>query len=223
VPESATRPLQYTSLRDQVLEVVRHAVVSGELRPGDIYSASALATRLGVSGSPVREAMLTLMHQGLMEPVRNRGFRVVPISEHDLDEVYEMRVLLEIPGTLKAAAHIDADGRDHLRETAVTIETAAEDGDIVRFLDADRQFHLDLLSHGNNKRLVDAVATLRDQTRLFGLEKLSESGVLVYSAREHRDILTAIDERDMANLEEILHTHLRHIRSDWAEGSPKAK
>ncbi|MER6873164.1 GntR family transcriptional regulator, partial [Amycolatopsis sp. NPDC000673] len=96
--------LQRTNLREQVLEVVRQAMVSGDLRPGDIYSAAALATRLGVSSSPVREALLTLVNQGLLEPVRNRGYRVVAMTERDLDEIYEMRLLLEVPATLSAAA-----------------------------------------------------------------------------------------------------------------------
>ncbi|MFC4084973.1 GntR family transcriptional regulator [Amycolatopsis samaneae] len=215
--EPAAGLLQHTSLRDQVLEHVRHALVSGEIRPGDIYSASALATRLRVSSSPVREAMLTLVNQGLLEPVRNRGFRVVPMSDRDLDEVYEMRVLLELPGTLKAAARITDADLDRLRALAGDIEDAAEAGDVVRFLDADRHFHLDLLACGGNGRLVDAVATLRDQTRLYGLENLAERGTLADSAREHREILAAIADRDSARLEELVHAHLRHIRADWAQ------
>ncbi|MFE0028198.1 GntR family transcriptional regulator [Amycolatopsis sp. NPDC059021] len=215
--EPATGLVQHTNLRDQVLELVRHALVSGEIRPGDIYSASALATRLRVSSSPVREAMLTLVNQGLMEPVRNRGFRVVPMSEQDLDEVYEMRLLLELPGTLNAAAKITGTDLDRLRALAADIEDAAEAGDVVRFLDADRHFHLDLLGCGGNKRLVTAVATLRDQTRLYGLENLAERGALADSAREHRDILAAIADRDTARLEELVRAHLRHIRADWAK------
>ena len=67
--------LRRVSLREQALDVVRQALVSGEIKPGDIYSAAALAERLGVSNSPVREAMLTLVHEGLLEAVPNRGFR----------------------------------------------------------------------------------------------------------------------------------------------------
>lgn len=123
--ESASQPLRHTNLRDQALEVIRQALVSGEIKPGEIYSAAALATRLGVSGSPVREAMLTLVNQGLMEPVRNRGYRVVPMSEHDLDEVYEMRLLLEVHGTLQAAGNMSKGDLARLESTVADMEAAA--------------------------------------------------------------------------------------------------
>ncbi|MFD0448742.1 GntR family transcriptional regulator [Streptomyces indonesiensis] len=175
-PDTLAGPLQRTNLREQVLALVRQALVSGEIRPGDIYSAAALATRLGVSSSPVREAMLTLVNEGLMEPVRNRGYRVIPMSEHDLDEVYTMRLLLEVPGTLQAAANAQPEDLTRLAVIADEIEKTAREGDVVGFLEADRRFHLGLLQLCGNRRLVTTVAAMRDQTRLYGLEALAERG-----------------------------------------------
>jgi DNA-binding GntR family transcriptional regulator len=217
LPETDVGLLRHTSLRDQALQVIRQALVSGEIKPGAIYSAAALAKRLGVSGSPVREAMLTLVHQGLMEPVRNRGYRVVPMSEQDLDEVYEMRLLLEVPGTLAAARKMGKDDLARLETTVADTEAAADQRDVLLFLEADRRFHLQLLSHCGNKRLVNAVATLRDQTRLYGLDVLAKSGSIVDFAREHRDILNAIAAGDVERLENIVRSHLHHIRSEWAD------
>ncbi|MEU0875603.1 FCD domain-containing protein [Nocardia brasiliensis] len=91
-------------------------------------------------------------------------------------------------------------------------------GAVAGFLEADRRFHLDLLAHGGNRRLVDSIATLRDQTRLYGLDKLAEGGRLIGAAVEHREILAAISSRDWAELERLMHTHLRHTRADWASG-----
>ncbi|MFK0244862.1 GntR family transcriptional regulator [Amycolatopsis azurea] len=216
--ENGAVRLQHTSLRDQVLEVVRQAMVSGEIRPGDIYSAAALATRLGVSSSPVREALLTLVNQGLMEPVRNRGYRVVAMEEQDLDEIYEMRRLLEVPGTLSAAAKAGPADLERLGDLAGEIERAARAGDVTSFLDADRRFHLALLSLAGNRRLLESIANLRDQTRLYGLEKLAESGRLTGAAGEHREILAAIAAQDWDALENLMHAHLRHTRADWAAG-----
>lgn len=211
--------LKRTSLRDQVLDLVRQSLVSGEIRPGDIYSAAALAGRLGVSSSPVREAMLTLVNEGLMEPVRNRGYRVVPMSEHDLDEVYAMRLLLEVPGTLRAAENAKPDDVAALRKVADDIVRAAQAADVVAFLDADRRFHLGLLRLCGNRRLVDTVLSLRDQTRLYGLDALAEHGLLDRSAHEHHDMLDAVAAGDAERLEETVRHHLRHTRSDWAQPS----
>jgi len=96
--------LQQTNLRDQALEVLKLRLISGDLAPGQIYSAASLATELGVSNSPVREAMLTLVNQGLMEAVRNRGFRVVPLSEKERRNIYDLRLLVEIPSMARLAS-----------------------------------------------------------------------------------------------------------------------
>ena len=89
--------LRADSLREKVTRALEAAVVAGELAPGVIYSAPVLAERFGVSATPVREAMLDLVGEGMVEPVRNRGFRVVEVSEADLDQISQIRLLLEVP------------------------------------------------------------------------------------------------------------------------------
>lgn len=208
--------LKQVSLRDQALTVVRQAIVSGEVGPGEIYSASALATRLGVSNSPVREAMLTLVHQGIVEPVRNRGFRVLPISDHDLDEIGEMRRMLEVPGTVALVDRASDADIEALRPLAGEIEEAARVGDVTGFLAVDRRFHLELLALGGNNRLVETVARLRDQTRLYGVSTLAVDGRLQDTAPEHFEILDALLARDAETVERVMARHLDHIRGEWA-------
>ncbi|GGX55096.1 hypothetical protein GCM10010341_90060 [Streptomyces noursei] len=84
-------------LRDQVAHALRAALISGELRPGEVYSAPVLAEDFGISATPVREAMLDLTREGLVEPVRNKGFRVTEVNERDLDQYSEIRTLIEVP------------------------------------------------------------------------------------------------------------------------------
>src|SRR6185312_16792620 len=85
------------SLRQQVTEALRGAVVSGVMEPGELYSAPNLAAMLGVSATPVREAMLDLAKEGLIEAVRNKGFRVIELTDAELDQLTELRSLLEVP------------------------------------------------------------------------------------------------------------------------------
>src|SRR5215813_5852962 len=85
------------NLREQVSEELRAALISGQLRPGVVYSAPTLGEMLGVSATPVREAMLDLVREGLVEVLRNKGFRVTELSDRQLDQFARVRLLLEVP------------------------------------------------------------------------------------------------------------------------------
>jgi DNA-binding GntR family transcriptional regulator len=215
---SNTPSLKRASLRDQALAVLREGMVSGELAPGEIYSVTALANQLGVSASPVREAMLTLVNQGLMEPIRNRGFRVLPIDDSDRREIFELRVLLEIPAMQNLAGNAAIKGEyDKYSAIAAEIVDAAREGDLIDYLDADRRFHMGLLANTTNERLLELVDGLRDQTRLFGLKELSDRGTLTASAEEHLPILDAIVAGDAEATRALMLKHLDHIKGDWSE------
>lgn len=213
-----TNRLQHSNLRDQALEVLKLRLVSGDLAPGEIYSAASLATELGVSNSPVREAMLALVNQGLMETVKNRGFRVIPLSKRELGNIYDLRVMIEIPAMVRLAErHQDvAEHAEEFTEIANDIVRYAEAGDIVNYLDADRNFHLKLLELLDNEHLVSIVANLRDQSRQYGLKSLSERGVLVKSAEEHEPILKAVLKGDKTLVTKLMGEHLEHVIGDWA-------
>jgi DNA-binding GntR family transcriptional regulator len=96
------------SLQDQVRRSLEAAMMAGELKPGELYSAPALGERFGVSATPVREAMLDLANDGFVVAERNRGFRVVEMSAVDLDEICPIRLLLEVPSTVQVAKIIAA-------------------------------------------------------------------------------------------------------------------
>lgn len=215
---SAQSVIVRSSLRDQVLVVLRQRLVSGHLKPGEIYSAQAVAAELGVSGSPVREAMLTLVNQGLMVPIRNRGFKTVEMSDKDRVDVFEMRLWLEVPAMTKLASQPDR-VRPHesaLREVSAKVVEAARVGDLVQFLDSDREFHLGLTELLESPLLTTTVGDLRDRTRLFGLDKLVEQGTLAASAEEHIHILNAIVGGSVEETERLMTAHIHHVVSDWA-------
>src|ERR1700683_2643301 len=98
-PPSHIIAISVGSLRDQGGRALEAAMVAGELRPGELYSAPALGERFGVSATPVREAMLDLARDGFVVAERNRGFRVVEMSDSDLDDILQIRLLLEVPIT----------------------------------------------------------------------------------------------------------------------------
>ncbi|WP_028059570.1 GntR family transcriptional regulator [Candidatus Solirubrobacter pratensis] len=210
------RQLTPTSLREQAQQVIRASILAGELESGQIYSSATLAERLGVSPTPVREAMLELANGGLVEPVRNRGFRILTPDEGDLDEISALRIMLEAPSMRTVVERAtDAQLRD-LRELVTRIEAAAADADVAGFLLADRAFHLGMLELTGNGRLVRLVAQLRDQTRIAGISELAREGNLMRSAAEHREILDALEARDADQAEALMRRHLIHTRGIWA-------
>ncbi|MEV5755054.1 GntR family transcriptional regulator [Actinoallomurus sp. NPDC052308] len=207
------------NVRDQIAQALRASLVAGEMRPGVIYSAPALAERFGVSPTPVREAMLDLVKEGLVTVVRNKGFRVTELSDRDLDDITEVRALIEVPTVGRVAA--SPGGVERLRPMAQAIVDAAERRDILAYIEADQTFHLELLALAGNAQLVEVVRELRHRSRLYGVPKLAERGELLPSAREHLTLLDVIARGDVEGAEKLMRHHLRHVRGIWA-GSAKA-
>ena len=186
--------------------------MAGELKPGELYSAPLLAERFGVSATPVREAMLTLAEDGFVVAERNRGFRVVEVSEADLDQIAQIRLMLEVPATVEVTKAISPEVVDELAAIADEIVAAAARGDLIDYLDSDRRFHVDLISQLRNDRLTELVDGLRLQTRLFGLDALLKTGRLVAAAEEHHQLLDAMRAKDRAVTKRLISSHIKHTR-----------
>lgn len=211
------------SLRHQVAHALRAALIAGEMRPGVLYSAPTLAASFGVSATPVREAMLDLAAEGLVEAERNKGFRVTELSDEDLDQITDLRTLIEVPTIGEIARLCEgtiAEGVEQLRATALELEEFAVLPDMIAYLEADRRFHLGLLTFSGNRHLVEMVGRLRARSRLYGLATLAEQGRLVASAREHQQILDLVLARDVPGSVALMHQHIAHVRGDWAQSRP---
>nr|WP_308401077.1 GntR family transcriptional regulator [Streptomyces sp. AC512_CC834] len=159
---SAARPpapgpralVQRSSVRGQILDALRTALVTGELRPGEVYSAPALGDRFGVSATPVREAMQQLALEGAVEVVPNRGFRVVERGDRELAELAEVRALIEVPVWLRLARTVPAERWARLRPLAEGTVRAASAGCPATYAEADRAFHRAVLALSGNEQLV---------------------------------------------------------------------
>lgn len=202
--------------RDQVGDALRAALIAGELKPGEVYSAPALAARFGVSATPVREAMLDLVREGLVDTMPNKGFRVTEVSERQLDEYMQIRKLIEIPVIVGLIRTADIGQFEALRPQADLIVQAAAKGDLIGYLEADNRLHLALLAMAGNEHLVAVVADLRKRSRLFGLQELAVAGRLEASAREHIALLDALIAGDEEAVRTCMEHHLSHVRTLWA-------
>jgi len=204
------RPVvQRASVRGQILDALRTALVAGELAPGEVYSAPALGERFGVSATPVREAMQQLALEGAVEVVPNRGFRVVERGARELAELAEIRALIEVPVMLRLAHTVSAGRWAELRPLAEATVRAASTGDRASYAEADRAFHRALFTLAGNGQLVRIADDLhrRAQWPLVGGPVSRGRADLVADAAEHTALLDALIAQDLVVVRSLVLEH----------------
>jgi DNA-binding GntR family transcriptional regulator len=207
---------QGASLRDTVETAVASAIISGQLEAGLVVSVPALAARFDVSATPVREAMLNLAKRGRVVPLRNKGFRVTEVDESLLEQLAQVRHLLEPEAMAELAAVFTPEMVKAGRRLADAIVTGAARRDLPVYLLADHDFHLGLLRHLGNPVLESIVSDLRQRTRLGGLTRLLQSDLLAASAAEHHELLDLLAAHDAAGARALMHRHIGHVVGWWA-------
>jgi len=204
------------SLREQVERMIAARIVSGETPPGEVLTVPTLAGDFGVSATPVREAMLNLARRGFLRPIRNRGFQVTEVSVDELNQLTDVRLLLEAPPMRRVAGAIDEALEKELRELAERIVAAGKGRRFEEYLEADTAFHLRILAVTGNQKLVDTVRELRQQTRLVGLVRLADSDTLVPTAQEHAELVDLLVAGDGEGAEALMRRHLGHVGGVWS-------
>ncbi|MEV7207867.1 MULTISPECIES: GntR family transcriptional regulator [unclassified Streptomyces] len=216
---STPRPrtlVQRSSVRGQVLDALRAALVTGELRPGEVYSAPVLGERLGVSATPVREAMQQLALEGAVEVVPNRGFRVVERGDRELAELAEVRALIEVPVWLRLARTVPAERWAELRPLAEATARAASSGCPATYAEADRAFHRAVLALAGNEELVRIAGDVhrRAQWPSAGSPAARGRADLVADAHEHTALLDALIAGDADAVRALVGQHFTGARQD---------
>ncbi|MEU0386188.1 GntR family transcriptional regulator [Streptomyces chartreusis] len=202
--------VQRSSVRGQIVDALRAALVAGDLRPGEVYSAPVLGERFGVSATPVREAMQQLALEGAVEVVPNRGFRVVERGARELAELAEVRALIEVPVMLRLARTVPAERWAELRPLAEATVRAASSGCRATYAESDRGFHRAVLSLSGNEQLVQIAEDLhrRAQWPLVGSGPgMRGRADLVADAHEHTALLDALIARDLDVVRALVGEH----------------
>ncbi|GAA2536673.1 MULTISPECIES: GntR family transcriptional regulator [Streptomyces] len=202
--------VQRSSVRGQILAALRTALVTGDLRPGEVYSAPVLAERFGVSATPVREAMQQLTLEGAVEVVPNRGFRVVERGARELAELAEVRALIEVPVMLRLARTVPAERWAELRPLAEATVRAASSGCRATYAESDRAFHSAVLALAGNEQLVRIAEDLhrRAQWPLVGaVPRTRGRAELVADAHEHTALLDALIAGDLDVVRSLVGEH----------------
>ena len=182
------------------------AIADGRLESGGRYSVAQLAEQLGVSRTPVREALLVLEREGRVRFERNKGVRVLETTAADVAEVFELRLLLEVPATARACGIVETEA---LQAELDAMGEAARAGDEAAFMDRDERFHELILLAAGNRRLAAIVAGLRDTVRGRGASTVGRSRSLDEIQAEHGAILDALIAGDADRAGAAMRYHLR--------------
>ncbi|MEU3608044.1 GntR family transcriptional regulator [Streptomyces sp. NPDC035033] len=193
-----------------VLEEVRAAITSGELRPGAPIRQDALAARLEVSRVPLREALKALEAEGLVVHHIHRGYFVAELSLADLEEIYRIRALLETEAVRRAMDVGPEDLTATLEEIQREVERAARAGDVTAMAEANRRFHFTLIDACGMPRLVRMITTLWDSTDAYRSLYYTDPGHRAQAVHEHRAVLSALREGDKAAAVHWLDDHRAH-------------
>lgn len=201
---------EYMPLREVVFLTLRRRILRGELKPGERLMEIALATRLGVSRTPVREAIRKLEHEGLVVMVPRKGAHVAEISRQQLNDVLEIRKSLDVLAIRKAAQQMTEPDFAALREAGERFALLIREGeeDLIALGAADEVFHNVIYRSTNNRCLLEVLGNLREQMYRFRVEYLKDRSSHQKLVREHEDIISALERRDEEEAVRLIGIHI---------------
>lgn len=199
---------EYLPLRDVVFNTLRQAILKGELAPGERLMEIQLADRLGVSRTPIREAIRKLELEGLVLMIPRKGAEVAKISEKSLRDVLEVRRSLEELAIELACQRMTEEEITRLEETQEAFREAVNHGDAMGIAESDEHYH-DIIYYGTgNARLVQILNNLREQMYRYRLEYIKDADKRQVLLVEHDNILKAIKRRRVAEAKEAMREHI---------------
>ncbi|MCI5995780.1 MAG: GntR family transcriptional regulator [Blautia sp.] len=201
---------EYLPLRDVVFNTLRQAILKGELKPGERLMEIQLANRLGVSRTPVREAIRKLELEGLVLMIPRKGAEVAEITIKDLEDVLEVRAALEELAVKDACLNITEEQLQELRKANMDFKKSMEGDDLISRVQADMRFHEIIYDATNNRRLVQILNNLREQMYRYRMEYLKDRSMYQVLLNEHEDILQGLEQHDLEKAGEAICIHIEN-------------
>lgn len=198
----------YLPLRDVVFNTLRQAILMGELEPGARLMEIQLANRLGVSRTPIREAIRKLELEGLVVMIPRKGAEVAKITSKDLHDVLEVRCALEELAVELACNKISAEDIAALKETLEAFKTALNNKVLADIAATDVYFHDIIYTATHNDRLIQMLSNLREQMYRYRVEYLKDSQSHSKLIEEHEAIIYNLQTRNVSETKRIIKNHI---------------
>ncbi len=202
------------TIRKRVYDYLREKLLSGEILPHEHLIEAKIAREIGTSRTPVREALHNLELEGLIESIPRVGYVVKPISEKEVEEICEIRRVVEELATQWAIEKARDRLIKELRENIVVAEERVARGDIKAFVELDAQFHEIIARYSGSQRLLELSQTLRRHMLRYRIQSIYSADNVLRAIEGHKGILRAIEKVDLGEVHQALLNHLNQSKSD---------
>ncbi len=196
------------TLQALAYEKIKGLLVSGQLDFDEIYSANQFAVILGVSRTPIREALLQLTAEGMLISVQGRGFKIREHSEKEIMDFFEARKMIEAYVIERLVKEMTEKDLEDLESTLAEMKKSAESGDSIGFLEADKTFHMSFVHRYKNRLLETTMENIRNLISIFGGKALTSPGRIQEVINEHHNILEALYKKDKKKAVQSMNYHL---------------
>ena len=213
----------YQPLREAVCESLRNAIRTGKLEPGERLMEVQLAEELGISRTPIREAIRKLEQEGYVIMLPRRGTYVSSVTVHDVQEIFEIRTALESLSCGLAARRIESEELEKLQKLLQLIEGYIEDNDIDNIVKTDIEFHGLLYQVSRNERLGVVINNLKEQLARFRKLSMSYPGRLEETLEEHREMVEAIANGSVTAAREAAERHMERAEETLLKAMKKQR
>ena len=201
-----------TTIREQVYQILRDNICRGVYAPGTRLQEAELTEGLNVSRSPVREALRQLAAEGLLLEIPNKGVYVKDFTVRDIEEIYDLRVMLESYGIFHSTGHIPSMRRERLLGLLSDMETFLEKGDVQSYTAVDERLHNHIVHLGENSLINDTYDRVRSMNQQFRILSLTDPQRFRESLDEHREIVHALVTGDLKRADDVNRHHLELAR-----------
>lgn len=199
---------EFLPLRDVVFNTLREAILTGDLLPGDRLMEKQLSERLGVSRTPIRDAIRKLEMEGLVKMVPRKGAEVAQMTEKDIRDVLEIRATLEALAVRLACERMDPGAIEELETLRDEFALAANKKDITELIKKDTEFHEAIFASTKNDKLIYIISNLRGQIYRYRVKYIQEMEDYQKLVQEHGEIVESIKKRNKEKAEGIAIAHI---------------
>lgn len=198
----------YLPLRDVVFHTLREAILKGELKPGERLMELQLASKLGVSRTPIREAIRMLELEGLAVTVPRKGAEVAKMTEKDMEDVLQIRKALDELAVGLACDNMTEEELKQLYVALKNFEESTRTGDVKKIAQADVEFHDTIYQAADNPKLVNMLNNLREQMYRYRVEYLKNDSIYPRLIEEHEKIYEGLKRKDKETVVKIVSYHV---------------